>query len=496
VSLALALAGALLLLRAGDGLTVRDTVADGVPITEVRPAPGRLNGPANSGTIGGGTANSGANSGTIGGGTANSGANSGTTNGGGTANSGANSGTTNGGGVVVAHGFAGSARLMRPFADTLARRGFVVVLFDFARHGRNTSTSGGDELDAAVRHLRSLPGVDPARISLVGHSMGAGAVTRYAASHPEIAATVAVSLGSLGSLDNVPSRILLIVGGLEFPGFQRVAAAASASGRHRVVTVPGVEHISVLFAPRTHEEVLRWLGAPPGPAPRPWLRLLAGGLLLIAFALGLYPLTALTLRPRHESADPPLSLLVAAPAGCAVAVGVGAVLPGLSVGGYVGVFSAVAGLAMLAWARLRGHAPALGKLSLPPFIFLGYAIISVAVPIHFGLTHALPTGPRWLLLPAMVAAFALLGLGTMALTGGRFRPTVAVFACAAAVLTGAAVLGAAPAFLLLIVPLLVLLLGWQAIWTATLTRTGAPPWVVAVACAVLPAWPTATAMPL
>lgn len=443
VALTLAVAGAFILLRAGDGLSVHDTVVEGVPLTEVR------------------------------------------------------SGELNGSGVVVAHGFAGSGRLMMPFADTLARRGFLVVLFDFARHGRNTSTSGGssggDELEVAVRHLRSLPGIDPARISLVGHSMGAGAVTLYAASHPDIANTVAISLGSL---ENVPPRILLIVGGLEFARFRQIAAAARNTGRHRVVVVPRVEHISVLFAPRTHKEILRWLNAPPGPTPAPWLRLLGGGLLLIAFAIGMYPLTALLPRPATPIESPPSSLMLAAPVAAVAAVAAAALLPELGVGAYVGVFAALTGLLTLLWARLRGHLPRLGRLSLSSLIFIGYPIIAVAVPIHFGLTHALPSGPRWLLLPAMVAAFALLGLGTIALTGGRLWPALAVFACAAVVLTVAAVVGAAPGFILLIVPLVVLLLGWQAIWTATLTRAGAPVWLIAVACAILPAWPTATALPL
>jgi hypothetical protein len=294
----------------------------------------------------------------------------------------------------------------------------------------------------------------------------------------------------------MPERMLLLVGGLEFPAFRQVATAASASGRHRVVTVPGVEHISVLFAARTHHEILRWLGAPPGPAPLPWLRLLAGGLLLLGFALGLYPLSALLMRPVTPAQPPPPSLLAAAPAACAVAIGLTAIVPGLSVGGYVGVFTAAAGVIMLGWARVRGHAPRLGRLSLRWLIFVLYAGIAVAVPIHFGLTHAQPTGPRWLLLPAMVLAFALLGWATVTLTGGRLLTTLAVFACVAVMLTGAAVLGAAPAFLVLIVPLLVVLLGWQAIWTAILTRAGAPVWLVALACAILPAWPTATAMPL
>ena len=38
-------------------------------------------------------------------------------------------------GVVVAHGFAGSARLMAQFGDSLSARGYVVVLLDFSGHG-------------------------------------------------------------------------------------------------------------------------------------------------------------------------------------------------------------------------------------------------------------------------------------------------------------------------------------------------------------------------
>jgi len=441
-ALVLAIAGAAVLLRAGDGLTVRHTSVEGVPLTEVRST-------ALAGSPG----------------------------------------------VVVAHGFAGSARLMMPFADTLARRGFAVVLLDFAGHGRNSSAATrGRELAVAVRHLRSLSGVDGSRISLIGHSMGAAVVTGYAARHPGIASTVAISLGVL---HDAPPRMLLIVGGLEFRHFQRVAAAAAAESRmRRLVTVPGVEHISVLYASRTHNEVLRWLGAPPGPDPLPWLSLFGGGLLLIAFALGLYPLTALLPRASATPPEsPPADLMLAAPVAAMAAVLVAAI-PTLTVGGYVGVFAAVTGSAMLLWARLRGHPVRIGGLPVSFPVLIGYPIISIAVPIHFGLTHALPTGPRWWLLPAMVGAFASLGLGTIGLTGGRFWPTAGVFACATAILTAAALTGLAPGFLTLIVPLLVVLLGWQAIWTAMLTRAGVPAWLVALAGAVLPAWPTATAMPL
>src|SRR5664279_1978737 len=38
--------------------------------------------------------------------------------------------------VVVAHGFAGSGRLMQSFALTLARNGYIAATFDFPGHGR------------------------------------------------------------------------------------------------------------------------------------------------------------------------------------------------------------------------------------------------------------------------------------------------------------------------------------------------------------------------
>jgi hypothetical protein len=118
------------------------------------------------------------------------------------------------------------------------------------------------------------------------------------------------------------------------------------------------------------------------------------------------------------------------------------------------------------------------------------------IPIHFGLTHALPGGARWWLLPVVVAAFAILAYATLAVSGGRFLRIAAVSACVTVVLTAATIAGLAPGFLLLILPLLVLLLSWQAVWMAMLSRTVTPVWVIALTGAVLPALPAATTMPL
>jgi alpha-beta hydrolase superfamily lysophospholipase len=57
--------------------------------------------------------------------------------------------------VVLAHGFAGSQQLMRPFATTLARNGYTAVTFDLPGHGRNPAPLTGDitRVDGATRTL-------------------------------------------------------------------------------------------------------------------------------------------------------------------------------------------------------------------------------------------------------------------------------------------------------------------------------------------------------
>ncbi|MGC5661768.1 dienelactone hydrolase family protein [Micromonospora sp. WMMD723] len=481
------------LLRADAGLTTRQVTADGVPLTEVRAA--------DDGT-----------------------------------------GAVRRPGVVIAHGFAGSARLMRPLADTVARRGAVALLLDFAGHGGNPAGLPGagrddtasrasleHDLAVAVAHLRGRPDVDPTRIVLVGHSMGAGAVTRYAAGHPDIAGTVAISLPDGGDLpDARPQRLLLIVGGLEFPAFRATAEATARRGDgRRMVVVPGVEHISVLFAGRTHREVAAWVGGAGGAAPRPAARLVPAGLLLLGLGLGFVPLaTLLTGRRGRPVAPVPVAPAPAVLAVATAVTGVGVllapVLPTtrlpLAVGGYLTGFLLVTGF-LLAAARywpLRlfaagptpvaaaapggpvpttgGHTPL--RPVVAALLLTGYAVAAVAVPIHLGLTWALPVGVRWWLLPVVTVGCLVFLAGAELLTQGRSWRYAAVGALAVPALGGAAVVGLAPGFVLLVVPLFVVLLGWQAAWAAVLRRAGAPRWAPAVVGAILVAWPVATALPL
>ncbi|WP_328532778.1 alpha/beta fold hydrolase [Micromonospora zamorensis] len=504
--------GTLVLVRADAGLTARQVTVGGVPMTEVRagpPTPG-VRRP----------------------------------------------------GVVIAHGFAGSAQLMRPIADTVARRGAVALLFDFAGHGANparlpgagsnTSAATLDaDLDAAVGYLRSRPDVDADGIVLVGHSMGAGAVTRYATGHPEIARTVAISLPEAGELPpGRPTELLLIVGGAEFPAFRRAADDAArrgaSTGRRSAVVVPGVEHISVLFAARTHREIADWLPGGDGTTrPRPIARLAGAALLVFAFGIGVVPLAALLLPRRatgRRPTDPPSGREPDAPAqtdspalsgdqvpfggllllfglaalSAVVGAAVAAVLPTarlpLAVGGHVAGFLLVTGVLLVAGQRwlpgwlgvsqpppgtpVSGGRRATARTAVATLALTGYAVLAVALPIHLGLTSALPVGARWWLLPLVAGACLLFLLGVELVAAGRTGRHLLVVAVTVVVLTASTMVGLAPGFVVLVVPLFALLLGWQAAWATVLRRYAGPRWLPAVLGAALVGWPIATTLPL
>jgi dienelactone hydrolase len=91
----------------------------------------------------------------------------------------------------------GGVRLYRQLADTLSRRGIVVLRMD----DRGLGASGGDatlatsadfanDIRSAVAYLRSRADIDPDRIALVGHSEGGMIAPMIAATDPKIHAIV------------------------------------------------------------------------------------------------------------------------------------------------------------------------------------------------------------------------------------------------------------------------------------------------------------------
>jgi hypothetical protein len=99
--------------------------------------------------------------------------------------------------------------IFRSIADTLTRRGIAVLRYDdrgVGESGGNLATAGLSDLvadvEAAVRYLRERPGIDGARIGLVGHSEGGIIAPMVAAEDPGIAAIVLMA-GTATPLDSV-----------------------------------------------------------------------------------------------------------------------------------------------------------------------------------------------------------------------------------------------------------------------------------------------------
>lgn len=99
-------------------------------------------------------------------------------------------------GAVLCHGMGSDHRAMRPSAQRLVRRGIATLAFDFRGHGGSEGVLDGDlaqDVMAALKFLRRHVKIDPNRIALVGHSMGAIAALHAAAALANIQALVFLS---------------------------------------------------------------------------------------------------------------------------------------------------------------------------------------------------------------------------------------------------------------------------------------------------------------
>lgn len=224
--------------------------------------------------------------------------------------------------VVVAHGFAGSQPLMAAFATTFARNGFVAITFDFPGHGRNprplpgnVTREGGTTgalVDETLRVLAFARTLSDGRVALLGHSMASDVVIRAAQQDVDVGATIAVSMFSRTATATSPRNLLVIAGDWEGrlkaealrvvglasapePSREGVTYGDPALGTaRRAAFSPNVEHIGVLFSPRSMDEALGWLDASFGVPPRsmryvdhrgPWIVLLLTGFVLLAWPL-------------------------------------------------------------------------------------------------------------------------------------------------------------------------------------------------------------------
>ena len=461
----------------------------------------------------------------------------------------AGGGTTPLPGVLVVHGFSGSRQLMYGVAQTLARNGYAAAAIDLPGHGQNLDrmpaltgrTSGFDaSLGRATAWLRAQPGVDPARIALVGHSMGAGAVVRYAMGDAAIGATVAIStgLGPRGPVPaDVPRNVLAMAGAWEFPNVLdacRLAVTASypladarrlqgtwADGTARqCVVVPGVEHIGVLFSRPAAIAVVHWLDAalgvhPPGRPVETAIPMIPA-LWLHAAAAIVFLLLAETLFPRWRAVDaaasaplPRLTLAIVMSGAAVMAAVVMRFAPGgwipLLTADYLCGFFAVTGLVVAVALPLLGRPIARPLPSLDvawrTLVLVSFAIVMFAIVAQLSwLNMHLVGARRWL----AMAVFPLLLLYVLSLDSLlRGRPASEYFAwwagftlLAVAVLLSAVFTLRAPFFLLLLAPALLPIFLWLGLYGHWLRSRAPSAWPAACVAAAMLAWLMAAVFPL
>jgi dienelactone hydrolase len=465
--------------------------------------------------------------------------------------------------VLVVHGFSGNRQLMYGFGHTLARNGYAAALIDFAGHGSSLdrmpdgfSDAQYDTLaanmDAALAWLREQPFADADRLAILGHSMGASAVARYGSTHPEVPVTIALSLGNFGAqLPSDPARphnLLILVGAAEFAGFVNGSTAGltaaypdgvagqtygdfAAGTARRIVLVPGVEHITILFSPETYREMVTWLDQSFGLARAGTIATDArmGWVLLfyVAAAVGFWPLATVLFSGASPLPQPlpngegrtrgwrviVISLLAAALAPVLLQLGLVPYqwMP-LTVGNYVGMYFLIYGLIVGGYwlVERRGHMalkPAQTPVGitntasvsdvlrhlLPALALATYALLTFGYVAHLTWNNFALVGDRaWIGAVLFICCFVFFLADEVVVARPSRSRRLALYALTkfivlVSLLIAVAALGA-PGFLLLLLPVMVILFAWHGLYSHWLFGLTGRPWAGALVNAAVFAW--------
>ena len=101
--------------------------------------------------------------------------------------------------LAVIHGWGGNAETMLPLARPLHNAGFATLLFDARCHGLSDDDSFtsmprfAEDLEHAIKWLSRCDDIDPLRVMIIGHSVGAGAALLAASRSRDIAAVVSLA---------------------------------------------------------------------------------------------------------------------------------------------------------------------------------------------------------------------------------------------------------------------------------------------------------------
>jgi len=168
--------------------------------------------------------------------------------------------------VVVAHGYSADRMIMSSMARSLARAGYAALAFDFRGHGSNTGEFSGelrDDFDAVLDWAETSPLIDPERIAVLGHSMGAGAALDFASVDPRAEVVIPVSGGWTVSEAHLPANVLFLVAEND-PGSihdRQEELARDLGDRTNVeaAEIGGTDHVTILYSGRAISEIVSFL---------------------------------------------------------------------------------------------------------------------------------------------------------------------------------------------------------------------------------------------
>lgn len=456
--------------------------------------------------------------------------------------------------VVLAHGFAVDRSIMSPFARSLVAHGYAVLAFDWRGHGenRNAFHNGGDELledlDAAVDYVEASDLVDPDRLVVMGHSMGAYGVLEFASHDPRPKVVVPLSGDAPMAGPLRPRNVGFIVAENDPKGihegvrdaFGRLGGGKAEEGdvvdslffddssATREV-INGVDHATILYSGDAINVAIRWMDKSLGidraavhgrvdPRVRVaalYFLVLLAVLALLGRLLGRF--TPPVVEPERAGAWRGLGILTAglvaaAPLAAGPApAGFLSLVAGAAVAGYLSLAAGLVLAARVVAARAgtlgAGSWPVLAdfrsgwRAALGPAAVGTLGVFLLLNPLAPVFHRFVPTPERLVLLPAVAAVllpftFVFHSLLRRGPTAKATLSSVAGRAVVLAVMQVGAAVGVLPGVLVVIIPVLALIFVLMEIVATAIYSTSRNVVTIALLEALWLGWMIAVTMPV
>ena len=371
--------------------------------------------------------------------------------------------------VLVVHGLDVSKEVMRLMSAALADGGFDVYAIDLPGHGDSVAHFRTEVAQQAIRNAKAYLGE---KTIVVGHSLGAGLLLDLAATD-QFSTVVLLSPPPISISEIHAERVLIATGAIDVPRILAFVPIASDIGGPRVESwiLPWGAHSAPIFNPRYVRRVVEWLGGDGGKtrtiARMVWI------VVMLASAVGLG--VALLPGKPVPAVDIPLATALARYAAAfSVALFVLKVVNplqwlGLFATDYLIGFFLVTGLCVCGIAlRNTGTQKANGgwwkAVGAAAFVILVPGMLAGSHVLHMSLTDG-----RWWRFPCIALAglpFFISDELMLRPMPSRRRSEIAALLTRglllAFLLTGVLTLNRENAFLVLIIPLLVIF--WIALW--------------------------------